>query len=181
MRVHVVQGLIDERELPGLTLRHAVLGHQRQVRDRQHQSRHSGFQQPGVQRWIQAADDVVDARRYTSGDLNGERIKKKHQRFNGDVYYERRDRVTRTSTISNGTVLLLTVPAMAVRLAARAWQDRSTAMHGGARPVASSTHLEYKDVNLSLYRLCVSCRTCKSQLCKLLVRNEANDECKSNR
>lgn len=33
---------------------------------------------------------------------------------------------------------------MVVRLAARAWQDRSTAMQGGAKPVASSTHLERK-------------------------------------
>lgn len=54
-----------------------------------------------------------------------------------------------TSTISNGTVLLLTVPAIAVRLAARVWQDRSTAMQGGARPVASSTHLKHKHPILS--------------------------------
>lgn len=54
--------------------------------------------------------------------------------------------LARTSTISNGTVLLLTVPAIVVRLAARAWQDRSTAMQGGAKPVASSTHLEYKNI-----------------------------------
>lgn len=48
-----------------------------------------------------------------------------------------------TSTISNGTVLLFTVPAIAVRLEAKAWHDLNTAIHSGAKPVASSTHLYY--------------------------------------
>lgn len=52
-----------------------------------------------------------------------------------------RENYTLTSTISNGTVLLFTVPAIAVRLEANAWQDLNTAMHSGAKPVASSTHL----------------------------------------
>lgn len=44
MRVHVVQGLIDKRQFPGLALGHAVFGYQRQVGHSQHQSRHSGLQ-----------------------------------------------------------------------------------------------------------------------------------------
>lgn len=56
--------------------------------------------------------------------------------------------IIQTSTISNGTVLLFTVPAIAVRLAAKAWQERSTAIQGGAKPVASSTHLGYFNNNI---------------------------------
>lgn len=56
---------------------------------------------------------------------------------------------TLTSTISNGTVLLFTVPAIAVRLEAKVWQDLNTSMHSGAKPVASSTHL-YCPQNLTI-------------------------------
>jgi len=43
MRVHIVQGLINERQFSGLALRHAMLSYQCQVSHSQHQSRHPGF------------------------------------------------------------------------------------------------------------------------------------------
>lgn len=79
----------------------------------------------------------------------------------------------RTSTISNGTVLLLTVPAIVVRLAARAWQDRSTAIQGGAKPVASSTHLEQQNKTCLYFyvisSICITTISFSTDLCRAWI------------
>lgn len=112
----------------------------------QHQRSYSCFQESCIQRWVQTSNYIIDTRWNTSCNLKDGSLIIFHKCYSINC--------SLTSTISNGTVLLFTVPAIAVRLEAKAWQDRNTAMHSGAKPVASSTHLKhlYRSIIQNLVR-----------------------------